>query len=1626
MKTSIVRGATHLKRCNNNSRINNVLNQDMMTSSSIRQRSCLRKPLAMKSNKAILRRQSQPLGISSMSSLYRNRLIPSLFYSTERILELRSGKTVQEGQPKTLYKPDRETENCGVGLVASLKSVPSRKVVEQADEMLVRMSHRGGCGCDPASGDGAGMLFGMPDSFMRSKAKECFDVELPEFGQYAVSNIFFPHGNEQAMKDCKALVERLTKERGLNVIGWRSVPVDNSMLGKDPLDSEPVTEQLFVTNHSKKYTQRDFERELMRVRKVAESDAAAMLGHESGFYINSLTAQTITYKGQLTPEQVSQYYLDLKDPTFLSHLSLVHSRFSTNTFPSWERAQPIRMMCHNGEINTLRGNKNWMYSRGGIMGSEYYGDETSQLLPATGDHMSDSGNFDSVLELMAKASNRSLPQIMMMMIPEAWQDNHNLSDTKKAFYEYNSALMEPWDGPAMVAFTDGRYIGATLDRNGLRPSRYYVTNDDHVVLSSEIGVIPELSDEEVKIKHRLEPGKMFLVDFDTQRIVPDDEIKEQVAAELPYGEWVNDKMIDLETWTEQVGQKQKSKTMDFTNTNRKLNMFGFSQEKLEMLLLPMAVGGKEALGSMGNDAALAVLSEKPRQVNDYFKQLFAQVTNPPIDPIREEIVMSLVCPVGPERNILAEPEPEHCQRLVVRHPLLTLEQMRTIRDKVYKDPKTNKKVFGTQVIDITFPVNTGPDGILSALERICDEAADAIQGDLNDPSAGVQGVILSDRLAGPDRMALPSLIAVGAVHQHLLKTQQRPKAAIFAEVGDAKEVHDFATLVGYGCDGVCPYVAYEALCKMNADGLVEAKSKTQFTDDEIIKNYRKAAAKGLLKVMSKMGISTLQSYKGAQVFEAVGLADEIVDRCFTGTTTRIQGTDFEALYKDLTRFHQSAYPKSTNKEMIPLVQSDGQLHYRDGEEAHLNTPQGMVNLQVAARTNSREAYKEFARVTNEANKAVTLRGQLKFKYDPSLSIPLDEVEPVSEIVKRFNTGAMSLGSISQEAHETLAVAMNSLGGRSNTGEGGEDPKRFLDNRRSAIKQVASGRFGVTSHYLANSDQIQIKMAQGAKPGEGGELPGFKVSEYIAENRHTTPGVGLISPPPHHDIYSIEDLAQLIHDLKNAQPHGEVSTKLVSEVGVGVVAAGVAKAMSDHITVSGHDGGTGAAAWTGLKGAGLPWELGLAEAQQTLVLNNLRDRIKLQTDGQLKTGRDVAIACLLGAEEFGFATAPLIAMGCIMMRKCHLNTCPVGIATQDEELRKKFAGQPEHVMNYFFLMAEEIREIMAKLGYRKMEDMIGQTQHLEANTRNMHYKSRGLDLTPLLTPASELNPSAGVRNLQGQDHGLEKALDNKIIQLAKPALENQQPVEINDDINNLNRTFGTMLSYEVSTKYGKEGLPDDTIKINLKGHGGQSFAFTLAKGITAQIEGDCNDYCGKGLSGGKIAVFPSEAVINNGFVPEDNVIVGNVCLYGATSGKAFFRGKAGERFCVRNSGALAVVEGIGDHGAEYMTGGYLVCLGETGRNFAAGMSGGIAYIYDPEDKFPQRCNMGLVGFEEVDTVEEQEKLYSFIKEHVDVTGSTVGQKMLEDWDNTVKNFVKVMPHDYKRVLLEREAAKQVAA
>ncbi|CAM9488644.1 unnamed protein product [Chrysoparadoxa australica] len=1511
--------------------------------------------------------------------------------------------TKQPSKRVGLYDPALEKDSCGVGLCVQLKSVASRAIVEDANEMLVRMTHRGACGCEENTGDGAGMMVAVPDGFMRKVAKEV-GIELPAKGTYAVGNVFVPKA-EGAVEEAKAIMERTIKQRGMKVLGWREVPFDNSMIGDTAKSTEPYIWQAFVENSSGLST-RDFERELFRVRKVATAEADDVPGlnvsETQSFYVSSLSSQTITYKGQLAPEQVMPYFLDLQQPDFESHMAMVHSRFSTNTFPSWNRAQPNRMMCHNGEINTLRGNKNWMFARGGLLHSNYFGDETSQLLPACSDNMSDSGNFDSVLELIFKGGDREIPEIMMAMVPEAWQDNQFLSPAKSAFYEYNSCIMEPWDGPAMMAFTDGRYVGATLDRNGLRPSRYYVTEDDRVLLSSEVGVLPDLDDATVKIKSRLEPGKMFLVDLEEGKIVPDDVVKEHYASAKPYQDWIGANMLRLEDWADE--SKAKVPGFDFNNSTRRFNMFGFTAETMDMLLLPMAIGGREALGSMGNDAPLAVLSEKPRLVFDYFKQLFAQVTNPPIDPIREEMVMSLVCPVGPEANLL-DVGPEHCQRLVIENPILTLDQMEAIKQSEYKGWKST-------VIDTVFPANSGPEGLEEALDAICTEASEAL-------ASGSQIVVLSDRLAGPDSLPVPSLLAAGAVHQHLLQTQQRLKGAIMMESGDAREVHDMATLIGFGADGVCPYLGYEALAKMNDDGLIEAKARQSFADEELFTTYRKSLSKGILKVMSKMGISTLQSYKGAQVFEAVGLADDIVDRCFTGTTSRLQGTDLNSLYMDLVRFHEQAFPPHSTD--APLMHNMGQYHYRDGGEAHLNSPETMIYLQMAGRTNSKESYKQYSDAVTDANTKVTLRGLLKFKTDPADAIPIDEVESAAQIMRRFNSGAMSLGSISRETHETLAQAMNTIGGRSNTGEGGEDPVRFTDNRRSAIKQVASGRFGVTSNYLANSDQIQIKMAQGAKPGEGGELPGAKVTNYIALNRHTTPGVGLISPPPHHDIYSIEDLAQLIHDLKNANPSGEVSVKLVSEVGVGVVAAGVAKAKADHITVSGHDGGTGAAVWTAIKGAGLPWELGVAEAQQTLVLNDLRSRVKLQTDGQLKNGRDVAIAALLGAEEYAFSTAPLIAMGCIMMRKCHLNTCPVGVATQDPVLRKKFVGKSDHVVNYFFMMAEEIREIMASLGFRTIEEMVGRVDKLVMNEDVLHYKSRGLDLSPLLTPATSLNPNhSGVTKQMEQDHGMDQRIDYPIMEQAKDAIENKTPTVIEMPISNLDRTTGTILSHHISKKYGNEGLPDDTIHVKFKGHAGQSLGFALAKGVHLEVDGDANDYVGKGLSGGKITVYPTTELMAKGFVAEDNSIVGNTCMYGATSGKAFLRGKAGERFCVRNSGALAVIEGVGDHGCEYMTGGHMVCLGPTGRNFAAGMSGGIAWVYDPAGEFPSKCNQGMVALETVEG-EDVEELRSYVQEHYEHTKSEVAARMLNNWSDDVKHFVKVFPHDYKRVLDEQAKA-----
>jgi glutamate synthase (NADPH/NADH) len=1379
------------------------------------------------------------------------------------------------------------------------------------------------------------------------------------------------------------------------------------MLGEASKSTEPRMEQIFVEN-TKNLPSKEFDAELFKLRKFVER---IMANSPHSFYCCSLSSQTITYKGQFTPEQVFEYFHDLKSPEFSSHLALVHSRFSTNTFPSWERAQPNRMMCHNGEINTLKGNQSWMYSRSGLMSSPLFSEEKTpeEILNPTSNNKSDSGNFDSVLELLAKASPREIPECMMMMIPEAWQQNPHLSATKKAFYQYNSCVLEPWDGPAMIAFTDGRYIGATLDRNGLRPSRYYITNDDTLFLSSEIGVIPDLPDENVAIKARLEPGKMFLIDLEAGKMISDHTIKEQTATKYNYQEWVNKNLFSLQDWVVASKIDTSEKVLNIPDMNRRLIMFGYSVETLDMLLYPMSISGIEALGSMGNDAALAVISQKPRLLFDYFKQLFAQVTNPPIDPIREELVMSLMCPVGPEQNLLSVSE-QHCSRMVVEHPVMSLNEMEALKT-------TSFRGWTTATIDCTIPKGSTSIDFKNRLDDLCTRVHQAVK-------SGNEIIILSDRAANEENIPIPSLITIGTVHQYLLRNKLRSNAAVFLECGDAKEVHDFALLLGYGADGVVPYVAYECLANMNQTGYLSARTQNahHYENEELFYSYRKAIEKGIMKVMSKMGISTLQSYKGAQVFEAVGLNEEIMIRCFPNTHSRLKGINFDTLLKDMKQLHVNAYVVNESfKDSPPSLMNSGQYHFRNSGEAHLNTPEGMHFLQESSRVNSRELFTKYTQNVNETVKKITIRGLLKFNHEKVKAIPLEEVEDAKSIVKRFNTGAMSLGSISREAHETLATAMNQIGGRSNTGEGGEDPVRFKDNRRSAIKQVASGRFGVTSHYLANSDQIQIKIAQGAKPGEGGELPYHKVTDYIAQNRMTTPGVGLISPPPHHDIYSIEDLAQLIHDLKNAQPNGEVSVKLVSEVGVGIVAAGVVKAKADHITISGGDGGTGAAAWTGIKNAGLPWELGIAEAHQTLLLNNLRSRVKLQTDGQLKTGRDIVIAAILGAEEFGFATAPLITLGCIMMRKCHLNTCPVGIATQDPELRAKFKGRPESVINFFFLLAEEIREYMASLGIKNMNELIGRTDLISLDKSLLTDKTKGLDLSAILQSTQGLSSlhETMYKSVE-QNHLLEQGFDHRALPDVMQAIEKKIPVSVEYPVNNLDRTVGTRISYEISKRYGAEGLPNKTIRMKLVGHGGQSLGFALTKGVHLEVEGDSNDYVGKSLSGGTIAVYPTKGALDRGFKAEDNVIIGNVCLYGATSGKAFFRGKAGERFAVRNSGAHTVVEGMGAHGCEYMTGGTVVCLGETGQNFAAGMSGGIAYIYDPKKEFPDNCNMKMVNLETLSETEELNSVKALMEEHVSTTRSALAGRLLANWSQEVQHFVKVMPIEYARVLEEKKA------
>ncbi|MEW4490631.1 glutamate synthase large subunit [Thalassoglobus sp. JC818] len=1509
-------------------------------------------------------------------------------------------------EPQGLYHPDNEHDSCGVGFVAHIKGQASHQIVLDADHILRHMTHRGACGCEENTGDGAGMLVGLPDKFLRKVVKQELGVDLPEAGQYGAGIIFLPK-NEQARADFKSIVGDLIKEQGQTLIGWRKVPqrADVANIGPSARAAEPHMEMLLI-GAAPGLNSEELERQLFIIRKMASHRIReSELPHATEFYSCSLSTKVIVYKGMLTPDQMLPYFEDLNDADFESHLAMVHSRFSTNTFPSWDRAQPLRFMAHNGEINTVKGNSNWMYARQGAMSSKLFGNDLKKLFPIIEKHCSDSGNFDNAMELLYH-SGRTLQEVAMMMIPEAWQNHHEMSEDKRSFYEYFSTMQEPWDGPASVSFTDGRFIGASLDRNGLRPSRYYVTHDDRVIMASEVGVLP-IDPKNVKSKGRLQPGKMFLVNFEEGRLVPDEELKHDVAGRRPYGEWLQRQRVDLnelvDNWESKKGTTER---IESENLLSQMQAFGYTTETMQFMLIPLLNQRKDPIYSMGDDSSLACLSDKPRLLYDYFKQLFAQVTNPAIDSIREEVIMSLECYIGPEGNLLDTTE-EQAHRLRVPHPILTDEETAAIKSL------DGYRGWKTKTIDTTWDRSEGTSGLQPALKRICQEVEQAI-------ADGYSLVVLSDRACSADRVPISSLLVTGAVHHYLVGKELRTRIGLVIESGEAREVHHFCLLTGYGADAINPYVAFEAI----RDAKDHGHLKESYDEEKIVKTYRKGVFKGMLKVMGKMGISTLASYKGAQIFEALGLADDVIDTCFRGTASRIQGVNFRILAEEHLRRHEMGFPARHESKRLPVLPNMGLVHWRHGGEKHAWNPMTIAEIQQAARAGDQNAYERFAELVNTSNQRQgTLRGLLRFRTGQS--IPLDEVEPAKEIVKRFCSGAMSYGSISAESHETLAIAMNRLGGKSNTGEGGEDAQRFTpmpngDSKRSAIKQVASGRFGVTSWYLTNADEIQIKVSQGAKPGEGGELPGHKVDKIIAATRHSTPGVGLISPPPHHDIYSIEDLAQLIFDLKNANPSARISVKLVSEVGVGTIAAGVAKGHSDKILISGDGGGTGASPLTSIKHAGLPWELGIAETHQTLVMNDLRSRVVLETDGQIKTGRDVVIAAMLGAEEFGFATAPLITMGCIMMRKCHLNTCPVGIATQDPELRKLFAGKPEHVVNYLFMVAEDTRKIMAELGFRKINEMVGRSDMLELNTDIDHWKAKHLDLSKILTPVKSPYPNAGTYCQKSQNHGLEETLDQStLIPQCREAIEKGEKIRIELDIQNIDRAFGTSMSHEVSKIWKLKGLPEDTIHLVCHGSAGQSIGAWATNGVTIEVIGDANDYCGKGLSGGRLIVYPSP---DSSFPAEDNIIIGNVALYGATSGEAFFRGIAAERFCVRNSGATAVVEGVGDHGCEYMTGGRVIILGETGRNFAAGMSGGIAYVWDPKQRFLENCNLELVDLEKVEGSEEAAELKDVIERHQNYTGSTRAAEILDTWDTSLEQFVKVMPRDFKRAM-EQMALQQ---
>ena len=1539
-----------------------------------------------------------------------------------------------------MYDPANEHDACGLGFIAHIKGQKSHAIVTQGLQILKNLTHRGATGADPLQGDGAGILVQMPDGFLR-RACGRQGLTLPAAGQYGVGMVFLPKEPASRMA-CEQEIERAVASEGQVLLGWRDVPTDNTGLSERTKEVEPVIRQVFIARGSTDMDADALERKLYIIRKKSGHAIQALkLRHGKGFYVTSMSARTIVYKGMLLAHQVGEYYGDLRDPTMVSALAMVHQRFSTNTFPTWDLAHPFRLVCHNGEINTLRGNVNWIRARQQAISSNLLGADLDKVWPLIYDGQSDSASFDNALELLLMGGY-PLAHAMMLMIPEAWAGNPLMDDDRRAFYEYHAALMEPWDGPAAMAFTDGRQIGATLDRNGLRPARYIVTDDDYVIMASEVGVL-DIPERKIVKKWRLQPGKMLLVDTIQGRIIDDDELKRTLAAAKPYRKWIDRSRIALEALPDPAPpQLSEVPLLD------RQQAFGYTQEDLKVILAPMAENAEEAVGSMGNDAALPVLSARPKVLYNYFKQLFAQVTNPPIDPIREELVMSLVTFIGPRPNLLGIDETDPPMRLEAEKPILTAEEMEKIRHIGLFTGAT----FRSLELDICYPAAWGAAGMEAALASLCAHAEDAIH-------LGYNILIVSDRKVAAELMPIPALLATAAVHQHLVRKGLRTSTGLVVETGSAREVHQFALLAGYGAEAIHPYLALESVGELQ-------EFAPHVSAEESAKRYVKAICKGLYKVMSKMGISTYQSYCGAQIFEAVGLNSAFVEKYFTGTASNIQGIGLFEVAEEAYRLHQLAF--GDDPVLREALDAGGEYQYRTRGEEHMWTPESIAKLQHAARANSFATYRDYAKLINDqTRRMMTLRGLFEFKY-AAQALPIDEVEPASEIVKRFATGAMSLGSISTEAHTTLAVAMNRMGGKSNTGEGGEDARRYPpvrkgetlksrldsvyadvalkegDSLRSKIKQVASARFGVTAEYLVNADQLQIKMAQGAKPGEGGQLPGHKVSEYIAKLRFSVPGVGLISPPPHHDIYSIEDLAQLIHDLKNANPQASISVKLVSEVGVGTVAAGVAKAKSDHVTIAGHDGGTGASPESSIKHAGTPWELGLAETQQTLVLNRLRGRIAVQVDGQMKTGRDVAIGALLGADEFGFATAPLVVEGCIMMRKCHLNTCPVGIATQDPELRKKFAGSPEHVVNFFFFVAEEVREIMARLGVRRFNDLIGRSDLLDMRPGIQHWKARGLDFSRIFY---QPDVPVGVArfNCEQQEHGLSRALDHQLIEHAVAAIEQKQPTRLEYKIRNAHRSVGAMLSGVIARRYGHAGLPADTLHVVFSGTAGQSFGAFLARGISFELQGATNDYVGKGLSGGRIVVYPDPA---SPAKAEDNIVIGNTVMYGAIEGEAYFRGIAGERFCVRNSGATAVVEGAGDHCCEYMTGGTVVVLGRTGRNFAAGMSGGIAYVYDEDGTFARKCNTSMVSLEPVQDADSQARseqelaaggkgrlrhadradidlLREIIERHLRFTDSARARSILLNWDAMRDKFVKVFPNEYKRALTELHA-KQLTA